>query len=128
MKTDNDPIAAGINGAKKYVASKTLVNPGWNSVVIKEDIVEEIKRLKELEGPELQVHGSGNLIQILLKHDLIDEFWLKIFPVTLGSGKRLFAEGTVPAAFRLLECKISPSGVIVASFRRAGEVTTGSFS
>lgn len=124
----DDPIAAGINGARKYVVSKTLVNPGWdNSVVVKGDIAEEIKKLKESDGPELQVHGSGNLIQTLLKHDLIDEFWLKIFPVTLGPGKRLFAEGTIPAAYTLRESETSPRGVIIASYVRAGDVITGSF-
>jgi dihydrofolate reductase len=73
------------------------------------------------------VHGSGQFIQTLLKHDLVDEFWLKIFPITLGPGKRLFAAGTMPAAFSLSESKTSPRGVIVASYRRAGEVETGSF-
>lgn len=125
---DKDPIAAGMNRARKYVASKTLTKSEWkNSVVIKGDIVEEVKKLKELDGPEIQVHGSGNLIQTLMKHDLVDEFWLKIFPVTLGPGKRLFADGTIPAAYKLLECETSPSGVIVASYVRAGDVTTGSF-
>jgi dihydrofolate reductase len=117
-----------MNRARKYVASKTLTKSEWkNSVVIKGDILEEVKKLKELDGPEIQVHGSGNLIQTLMKHDLVDEFWLKIFPVTLGPGKRLFADGTIPAAYKLLECETSPSGVIVASYVRAGDVTTGSF-
>ncbi|MFZ0006075.1 MAG: dihydrofolate reductase family protein [Methanoregula sp.] len=124
----SDPIAVGFNHATKYVVSKTLTAPGWNkSVVISGDVVEEIKRLKERDGPQLQVHGSGNLIQTLMKHDLVDELWLKIFPITLGPGKRLFADGTIPAAFKLQECKTSPSGVIIASYQRAGEVTTGSF-
>ena len=128
-KTPGDPIATGLNNATKYVVSKTLANPGWNnSVVIREDVVREIKRLKDSGGPDLQVHGSGNLIQTLLKHDLVDELWLKIFPITLGPGKRLFADGAIPAAFRLLECKTSPSGVIFASYQRAGEVMTGSFA
>ncbi len=74
----------------------------------------------------LQVHGSSNLIQTLLANDLVDELWLKIFPITLGLGKRLFAEGTIPAAFTLLECEVSPGGVIVASYRRAGDIRTGS--
>jgi dihydrofolate reductase len=75
----------------------------------------------------LQVHGSGNLIQTLLQNDLVDELWLKIYPITLGSGKRLFAEGTIPAAFELTDSKISPSGVIIANYKRAGEIKTGSF-
>lgn len=118
----------GINKATKYVASNTLTTHDWsNSVFLKDNAVEEIKKLKEQEGPDLQVHGSGNLIQTLLKHDLVDELWLKIFPITLGKGKRLFAEGTIPAAFTLTESKTSPSGVIIASYKRAGEVKTGSF-
>ena len=94
---------------------------------IKKNVVYEIKKLKEGDGPDLQVHGSGDFIQTLLKNDLVDEFWLKIFPITLGKGKRLFAEGTIPAAFTLIESKISPKGVIIANFKRAGEVKTGSF-
>ena len=89
--------------------------------------MDQIKKIKEGDGPDIQVHGSANLIQTLLKHDLIDEFWLKIFPVTLGPGKRLFDQGTIPAAFTLVDSRSSPSGVIVASFKRAGEVRTGSF-
>lgn len=118
----------GINKMTKYVASNTLTEHEWeNSVFLKGDAAEEIKKLKEQDGPDLQVHGSGNLIQTLLKHDLVDELWLKIFPVTLGSGKRLFDTGTIPAAFTLVESKSSPSGVIIASYKRAGEVKTGSF-
>jgi dihydrofolate reductase len=129
VKTHGDPIAAGINNAKKYVVSKTLKKLDWrNSELIKGDVVKEVKKLKEQDGPEIQVHGSGNLIQTLLKHDLVDELWLKIFPITLGGGKRLFAEGTIPVGFKLLESEISPRGVIVASYGRAGEVKTGSFA
>jgi dihydrofolate reductase len=118
----------GINDAKKYVVSNTLTQHEWqNSVFIKGDVVEEIKKLKAQDGPDLKVYGSGNLIQTLLKHDLVDELWLKIFPITLGAGKRLFAEGTVPAAFKLTGSSVSPSGVIIANYERAGEVKTGSF-
>lgn len=118
----------GINEATKYVASNTLTQHEWqNSVFLKGNVEEEIKKLKEGEGPDLQVHGSGNLIQTLLKYDLVDELWLKIFPITLGTGERLFAEGTIPAAFTLTESKTSPKGVIIASFKREGEVKTGSF-
>ena len=117
----------GINNATKYVVSNTLTAHDWRkSVFLKGNVVDEIKKLKQQDGPELQVHGSGNLIQTLLKHDLVDSFWLKIFPVTLGTGKRLFAEGSIPAAFKLTECKASPAGVIIASYERAGEVKTGS--
>ncbi len=118
----------GINDATKYVVSNTLTTHEWQkSVFLKGNVVDEIKKLKQQDGPDLQVHGSGNLIQTLLQHDLVDELWLKIFPITLGVGKRLFAEGTIPAAFTLTESKTSPSGVIIASYKRAGEVKTGSF-
>jgi dihydrofolate reductase len=89
--------------------------------------VDEIRKLKAQEGPDLQVHGSAELIQTLLEHDLVDEFWLKIFPVTLGTGKRLFDKGTIPASHTLVDSKTSPSGVIIATLKRAGEVRTGSF-
>ena len=119
---------AGINKATKYVASNTLTEHEWKeSVFLKGNIVDEIMKLKQQDGPDLQVHGSSNLIQTLLKHDLVDEFWLKIFPVTVGTGKCLFDTGTIPAAYTLIESKTSPSGVIIASFKRAGEVKTGSF-
>ena len=124
----DDPIAQGINKATKYVVSHRPVNVDWKtSVLIDGDVVAKIKKLKAEDGPELQVHGSGNLIQTLLKNDLVDELWLKTFPVTLGTGKRLFADGAMPAGFKLLDSKISPSGVIVASYARAGEVKIGSF-
>ena len=87
-----------------------------------------VKTLKAQSGPEIQVHGSGNLIQTLLQHDLVDEFRLKIFPSTLGEGKRLFAEGTTPASFPLLHGEISPRGVIIATYARAGEINTGLFA
>jgi dihydrofolate reductase len=119
---------AGINKATKYVVSNTLTKHEWErSVFLKGNVADEINELKQQDGPDLQVHGSGNLIQTLLEHDLVDEFWLKIFPVALGKGKRLFDKGTIPAAFTLTESKTSPSGVIIASFKRAGEVKTGSF-
>ena len=129
VKNDDNPIAASFNPARKYVVSKTLTKPGWeNSVVISGDVAGEIRRLKEQKGPDIQVHGSGNLIQTLLRDDLVDELWLKIFPLTLGPGKRLFADGTIPAAFALQEYKTSPKGVIIASYQREGKVTTGSFA
>lgn len=122
------PFAAASNKARKYVAAHSPLTLEWsNSVLLKGNVVEEIKKLKSEDGPELQVYGSGNFVQTLLKNDLVDELWLKIFPITLSSGKRLFAEGTIPAAFELIESKSSPSGVIIASYKRAGEVKTGSF-
>ncbi len=128
VNTDQNPFATKFNNAKKYVASKTLTKLDWNnSELINGDVPEGIKRLKEQDGPEIQVHGSSNLVQTLLKHDLVDELWLKIFPVTLGTGKRLFVEGTIPAGFKLLESGISPSGVIIANYERSGEVKKGSF-
>ncbi len=115
-----------INSMTKYVVSNTRTSHEWeNSVFLKN--VDDIKKIKEEDGPHLQVHGSATLIQTLFEHDLIDEFWLKIFPVTLGSGKRLFGNGTIPASFTLEESKTSPSGVIIAKFKRAGDVKTGSF-
>jgi dihydrofolate reductase len=117
-----------INRAAKYVVSYTMTSHEWEkSVFLSGDIVDEIRRLKEQDGPDLQVHGSSELIQTLMQYDLVDEFWLKIFPVTLGVGKRLFDKGTSPAAYTLVDSKTSPGGVIVATFKRAGEVKTGSF-
>ncbi len=119
----------GVNAATKYVASyDASLKLNWsNSVLLTGDVVEEVKKLKTQSGPELQVYGSGNLCQTLLKHDLVDELWLKIFPITLGMGKRLFAEGTIPAAFKLTKSSVSPKGVIIANYERAGKVKTGSF-
>ncbi len=118
----------GINEATKYVVSNKLTKHDWkNSIFINSNVVEEVKKLKIQDGPDLQVYGSSKLIQTLLQHDLVDELWLKTFPITLGSGKRLFAEGTIPAAFKLTDSKVSSSGVIFANYRRAGEVKTGSF-
>ena len=118
-----------INEATKYVASNTLTTHEWSkSVFLKSNVVDEIKKLKQQDGPDLQVHGSWNLIQTLMEHDVVDEFWLKIFPVALGMGKRLFDTGTFPASYTLVESKTSPLGVIIATFKRAGEVKTGSFA
>ncbi len=122
-----DPGAAGINNATKYVASHKPVISDWKNTVHIQDVEQKVKKLKEQAGAELQVHGSSNLIQTLLKHDLVDEFWLKIFQVVLGSGKRLFGEGTMPAGFKLLESSVSPGGVIIASYARTGGVKTGTF-
>ena len=114
----------GINDVTKYVMSNTMDKSDWqNSVFLKS--VDDIKKLKDSEGSDIQVHGSGNLTQTLLKHDLVDELWLKTFPVTLGVGKRLFGEGTIPAAFTLTESLVTPNGVIFANYKRAGEVKTG---
>ena len=114
----------GINDVTKYVVSKTMEKSDWkNSIFLKS--VEDIKKLKNSEGSDIQVHGSGNLTQTLLKHDLVDELWLKTFPIALGMGKRLFGEGTIPAAFTLTESLVTSNGVIFANYKRAGEVKTG---
>ena len=118
----------GINEATKYVVSNQPVSFDWKKTIqIGGDVVAQITRLKQQEGSTLQVHGSSQLIQTLLANDLVDELWLKIFPVILGKGKRLFGEGTRPAGFHLTHSSVSPSGVLVASYERAGEVQTGSF-
>ncbi len=114
----------GVNDVTKYVMSNTMDKSDWqNSVFLKS--VDDIKKLKDSEGSDIQVHGSGNLTQTLLKHDLVDELWLKTFPITLGVGKRLFGEGTIPAAFTLTESLVTSNGVIFANYKRAGEVKTG---
>ena len=129
VSPSEQPYAALLNNATKYVATRTMKTLAWqNSRVIKGDLVAEIKKLKAEDGPPLQVYGSGDLAQTLMQYDLVDEYWLKIFPVTLGSGKRLFANGTIPAAFKLLECVVSPDGVIIASYARDGDVKTGSIA
>lgn len=116
----------GINDVKKYVLSRTMKKSAWqNSVFLKS--LAEIKKLKSSKGSDLQVHGSGELIQLLLKNDLVDELWLKIFPLTLGKGKKLFDGGAIPAAFKLTESSVTPRGVIIANYKRAGKVKTGSF-
>jgi dihydrofolate reductase len=122
------PRDSPFNEARKYVVSNEAINTDWEETIqIEGDVVAEIEKLKQQDGPMLQVYGSSNLIQALLANDLADELWLKVFPVTLGKGKRLFGEGTIPAAFNLTDSKISPSGVIIASYRRNGEVRLGSF-
>jgi dihydrofolate reductase len=127
-QSEDNPVTKPFNDATKYVVSHTAKPLNWeNSQLITGDVVAAIKKLKQQDGPMLQVHGSGNMIQTLLKNDLVDELWLKTFPVTLGKGKRLFAEGTMPVAFKLTESKTSPSGVIFANYKRSGDVKTGSF-
>ena len=114
----------GVNAATKYVASKTMTSAEWQpSVFLNGDIAEKVAKIKQQQGPDLHVWGSGNLIQTLMKHDLIDAFWLVRYPVTLGGGKRLFAEGTIPAAFKVTEGQVTPSGVIVVNYERAGAIT-----
>ena len=122
-----DPFAKPINDATKYVATNRPLGKDWNAVRLEGDVAEAIRKIKSESGPDLQVHGSGTLIQTLFANDLVDELWLKIFPVTIGSGRRLFAEGTAYAGFELAESRVSPSGVIITTYKRAGEVKSGSF-
>jgi dihydrofolate reductase len=120
-------IWPGVNTATKYVASNTITSSKWRpSVFLNGDIAEKVAKIKQQEGPDLHVWGSGNLIQTLIKHDLVDVFWLMIYPITLGSGKRLFADGTLPAAFKVTESIVAPNGVIVVNYERAGAIATGS--
>ena len=121
-------ISEAFNRAKKYVFSNKNIDLSWDeSIIINKDVVTKLKSLKEQDGPMLQVYGGGELMQTLLKNDLVDELWLKLFPQTIGTGKRLFAEGTIPAAFKLIKSQTSPNGVIFASYVRAGNIRTGSF-
>lgn len=113
-----------INENTKYVVSTSRDASEWNNTTFLKT-VDDIARLKNSDGPDLQVHGSGQLIQTLLNRDLVDELWLKIFPLTLGQGKKLFADGTIPAAFTLIDSTVTPSGVIFANYKRADEVKTG---
>ncbi len=112
-----------INKIPKYVMSKTLENPTWENTEVLKDI-NALKELKKSTGPDLQVYGSSNLIQSLMKSDLVDELWLKIFPLTIGTGKRLFEKGTIPAAFKLYKSKVTPSGTFFGYYKRAGDVKT----
>ena len=120
-------IWPGVNAATKYVVSNTMTSSTWQpSVFLNGDIAEKVAKIKQQPGPDLNVWGSGDLLQTLIKHDLVDAFWLMIYPITLGAGKRLFANGTIPMAFKVTESKVTPSGVIVVNYERAGAITTGS--
>ena len=127
--TGNDPIARKFNSVRKHVVSRTLDRVEWNnSTLIKGDVVDAIKRLKRESGNELQVHGSGDLIQTLLKHELIDGFRLWTFPVLLGTGKRLFTGGTVPTRLKLVETRTSSTGAVLQVHEFAGRLEYGSFT
>jgi dihydrofolate reductase len=122
------PIADQLNNTRKHVASTTLEAVEWNnSTLISGDVAEYVAALKDQDGPEIQVHGSVGLIQTLLRHGLIDEYRLWIFPVTIGTGKRLFGAGTIPAALKLVDSKVSGTGVAINTYVPAGELDTGSF-
>jgi dihydrofolate reductase len=124
-----DPVASRLNTLPKYVASRTLESVGWQgAVLLRGDVAGEVARLKEQPGRELQVHGSGDLLQTLMAHDLVDEYRLFVYPVVLGSGRRLFREGTVPRSFKFVDATTTSTGVVVASYERGGAVVTGSFT
>ena len=124
----DDPAADSLNAARKYVASRTLRTVEWsNSMLLQGDVGAEVAKLKEQDGPEIQVHGSSNLIQTLLKEGLVDEFRLWFFPLVIGKGKRLFGDGTIPGALKLIDSKTSTTGVVIATYRPAGEIDYGSF-
>jgi dihydrofolate reductase len=126
--TDNS-AAKPLNEATKYVASRSRPTLDWNnSVLLDGDAAEAVAALKREDGPELQVHGSANLIQTLLRHHLVDQYRLWVFPCVVGSGKRLFSEGTVPAGLKLVDSKVSTTGVVIGTYEPAGELVTGTFA
>lgn len=112
-------IWPGVNSATKYVASNTLTSHQWQpTIFLGGDIIQKITRLKQQSGPDLHVYGSANLLQTLMQHDVIDAYWLKIYPLTLGTGKRLFASGTAPASFKVTTSTVSPKGVLIVNYER----------
>jgi len=118
-----------VNTATKYVASNTMTSSEWQpSVILNGDVAKEVAELKQGSGPDLHIWGSGNLLQTLMKHDLVDNFWLMIYPITLGEGKRLFAGGTIPAAFKVTETIVESTGVLLVNYERAGAVQTGTIA
>src|SRR6266404_8602017 len=129
FRPQHGDIWPGANTATKYVASNTMNSSEWQpSVFLNGDIADKVTKLKQGQGPDLHVWGSGNLLQTLIKHDQVDTFWLMIYPITLGSGKRLFADGTIPAAFKVTESIVGSSGVIIMNYERAGAITTGTLA
>jgi dihydrofolate reductase len=125
---ENDPIAESFNAVTKYVATRSDRPLTWKNSVALRDAATDVARLKQQDGPTLLIQGSSDLIQTLLANDLIDEFRLLVFPVVLGGGKKLFGGGALPIGLKLLESKASTTGVIMSTYVRAGEVTTGSFA
>jgi dihydrofolate reductase len=123
---DEDPIGAKLNHMPKYVASRTLETAEWtNTTVLSGDLAEEVAKLKERPGGEIHVSGSGNLVQTLLRHDLVDEFVLLVFPVLVGPGKRLFGEGTLPGTWELVDTASTGTGVTISTYRRRGPLEVG---
>lgn len=126
---EGDPIAERFNAVTKYVATSSVQPLTWkNSVALRGNVAAEITRLKQQDGPDLLLQGSSDLIQTLLANDLIDEFSLLVFPVVLGSGKKLFGKGSIPVALKLVDTKVSTTGVTMSTYQRAGAVSTGSFA
>ena len=124
-----DPVASPLNHLPKYVATRTLHEATWaGTKLLSGDVVEEVRRLKDLPGRELQVHGSGGLLQTLMANDLVDEYRLFVYPVVVGSGRRLFRDGAPPRSLELVESTTTSTGVVVADYRRGGPLVTGSFS
>lgn len=124
-----NPGAKPLNDATKYVASRGRPTLTWDrSILLEGDVAEAIATLKRGDGPELQVHGSGDLVQTLLRHGLIDEYRLWVFPVVVGSGRRLFADGAIPAALKLVDSTVSSTGVVIGTYEPAGELVTGTFA
>jgi dihydrofolate reductase len=124
-----DPVASRLNTLPKYVASRTLETVSWQGAeLLRGDVPGLVTQLKERPGRELQVHGSGDLLQTLMAHDLVDEYRLFVYPVVLGSGRRLFAEGALPRSLKLVDATTTSTGVVVATYERGGPVATGSFT
>src|SRR5918912_2191265 len=122
---ENNPVASALNRLPKYVASRSLESADWQHSTVIRDVASEVAVLKERPGGELQVHGSGNLIQTLLAHELVDVYNLLVFPVVLGAGKRLFPEGATPAGLRLTHSQTTEKGVVISTYERAGKPTYG---
>jgi dihydrofolate reductase len=122
---ENDPIASRLNSLPKYVASRSLENADWQNSTVIRDVPNDVAKLKEQPGGELQVHGSGNLIQSLIELDLVDAYNVLTFPVVLGTGKRLFPEGVTPGALRLTGSRTTGTGVVISTYERAGKPTYG---
>lgn len=116
---NHDDVWPNVNAATKYVASNTITSGEWQpSVFLSGDVAGKVAEIKQLRGPDLHVWGSSNLIQTLIKHGLVDVFWLMIYPITLGVGKRLFADGTIPMAFKVTESQVTANGVMIVNYER----------
>jgi dihydrofolate reductase len=126
-RPDHASAWSGLSSANKYVTSNTITSHEWQpSLSLNGDIAEKVTKIKQQQGPDLHVWGSGKLIQTLIQHDLVDVFWLMVYPITLGVGKRLFADGSILAAFKVTESIVGSNGVIVVNYERADAITTGS--